>query len=544
EQVEGGRDVTVRTDVYALGALLYEGLAGRPPHVGESIPEVYAKISRAEPPPPRSIDPTVPWELEAIALKALEKDPSRRYPTAEAFADDLRRFLAGESVSVRPITGPVLAWRWAKRRRLAILALVPLVLLLWVLGVVLRGSLLREQRIARESAARRDLEVARPALEKARAAQYTNAIDPGSMQNLLDDAQGIIRSAVERAPEQPLGWYLLGETQELRGDYARAEESFTRAVEWDRHFGPARFHLGRVLLYRAYVASLAFWPDERELRRAEGEQMARQGIREITAAQGSGFDNELQGQVASAMLAYLRGDQATVRRIGQEGVARFGKKEGVEELYWLLGLVEGSRPEQLRAFDAALALRPKFPLALYSRASVRDPEGAIEDYDLAIAVSPGFAEAYLNRGSTKWSRGDAKGAYADFDLLVQRKEVLPGAYNGRGRTLLELMNDPDRAMPDLDEAIRLRPEGYVLPYIARAKAHLLKNQYDAAIADATKAISISAWSDPFWTRGLARLALGDRTAAVGDLEEALRRGPAEGSVRREILKDLERARQK
>jgi tetratricopeptide (TPR) repeat protein/tRNA A-37 threonylcarbamoyl transferase component Bud32 len=544
EQVEGGREVTVRTDVYALGALLYEILVGHPPHVGESIPEVYGKISRAEAAPPRTLDPSVPWELEAIALKAIEKDPARRYPTADAFAEDLRRSLSGEPVSVRPITGAVLAWRWVKRRRLAILALVPFILLVWVLIVVVRGSLLREQRVADESAARRDLEAARPALEKARAAQYTAAIDPASLQKLLDDAQGIIGSAVERAPEQPLGWYLLGETQELRGDYARAQESFARAVRWDPHFGPARYQLGRVLLYRAYVASLAFWPDERELRRAEGEQMARQGIREITEAQGSGFDNELQGEVASAMLAYLRGDKGTVRRISGDGIVRFGKKEGVEEFHWLLGLVQESRPEQLKAFDAALALRPKFPLGLYSRASVRDPDGAIEDYDLLIAVCPGFSEAYLNRGSTKWSKGDAKGAYADFDLLIRRHEVLPGAYNGRGRTMLELMNDPDRAMPDLNEAIRLRPEGYVLPYIARAKAHLLRKSYDAAIADATKAISISAWSDPFWTRGLAKLATGDRTGAVGDLEEALRRGPADGPLRQEIAKDLERARQK
>jgi len=544
EQVEGGRDVTVQTDVYALGALLYEILAGRPPHVGESIPEVYGKISRAEAAPPRTIDPTVPWELDAIALRALEKDPSRRYPTAQAFAEDLRRYLSGEPVSVRPITGTVLAWRWVKRRRLPILALVPAVLLSWVLVLVVRGSVLRERRVADESAARRDLEAARPALEKARAAQYTDAVDPGSMQTLLDEAQGIIGSAVQRAPEQPLGWYLLGETQELRGDYARAQESFTRAVEWDPHFGPARYQLGRVLLYRAYVASLSFWPDERELRRAEGEQLARQGIREITAAQGSGFDNELQGEVASAMLAYLRGDKATVRSISGDGIVRFGKKEGVEEFHWLLGLVQESRPDQIRAFDAALARRPKFPLALYSRASVRDPDGAIGDYDLAIAVSPGFSEAYLNRGSAKWSKGDAKGAYADFDLLIQRKELLAGAYNGRGRTLLELMNDPERAMPDLDEAIRLRPEGYVLPYIARAKAHLLGKRYPAAIADATKAISISAWSDPFWTRGLARLATGDRPGAVNDLEEALRRGPAEGPLRQEIVKDLERARQK
>jgi len=87
EQVEGGRDVTVRTDVHALGVLLYEILTGRTPHAGDTIPEVYAKISREEAVPPRSIDPGVPWELEAVALKALEKEPERRYLSALEFAE-------------------------------------------------------------------------------------------------------------------------------------------------------------------------------------------------------------------------------------------------------------------------------------------------------------------------------------------------------------------------------------------------------------------------------------------------------------------------
>src|SRR4029078_423399 len=125
--------------------------------------------------------------------------------------------------------------------------------------------------------------------------------------------------------------------------------------------------------------------------------------------------------------------------------------------------------------------------------------------DRALAISPGFAEAYLNRGSTRWAKGDAKGAAEDFDELIRRGALLPGAYNGRGRTVLELMNDPDRALPDLDEAIRLRPEGFVLPYIVRSRARLMKKNYDGAIADATKAISISPWSEPYYIRGAARL---------------------------------------
>jgi serine/threonine-protein kinase len=544
EQVGGGAEVTVRTDVHALGVLLYEMLTGRPPHTGESIPEVYAKISREDPVPPRRLDAGVPWELEAIALKALEKDPARRYPSAGEFAEDLRRYQSGEPVSARPVTGVVLLLRRARKRLPVLLALVPALLLLVALGVVAHGGRLREQRIADDQNALRELEAARPSLEKARAAQYTDSIGPAQMLKSLEEAEGRVDAALRLAPGQPLGWYLRGGVQELRGDYARAQESFSRAVGLDPHFGPAHYQLGRVLLSRAYVASLTVWKEERELRRAEGEELARQAVQEFAEAQGSGFDNDLQREVASAMQAYLRGATEEVHRLCREGIQRFGKKEGVEEFHWLLGLVLDSRDAQQKAFDEALALRPKFPLALYSRASVRDRDGSIEDYDRALAISPGFAEAALNRGSARWAKGDAKGAYEDFDRLIRQGDVLPAAYNGRGRTLLELLNDADRALPDLDEAIRLRPEGYVLPWIARAKAHLMKKHYDAAIADATKAISISAWSDPFRTRGLAKLAKGDRAGALQDLETALRGEPAESPARNAIMKDLEQARQK
>jgi len=538
EQVEGGREITARSDVYALGALLYEILTGRPPHTGTSIPEVYAKIAREEPVPPRKLDPSVTWELEAVALKALEKDPAKRYASAEAFAEDLRRHRAGEPVTARPITGLARLGRRAMKHRAAILAAVLLVL---ATGTAVFERNRRERKAVGERTALRDLEAARPSLEKARAALYTNAIEPEEMLKTLDEARGLIGRALRVATDLPLGWYLHGETQELRGDYAGAEDSFAHAVELDPHFGPARYHLGRVLLSRAYVASLSIWQEEREFKRVEAEQLVRRAVSEIEAAQGSGFDNDLQRELASAMLAYLRGDKESVHRICREGINRFGKKDGVEEFHWLLGLVLETRSAQVKAFDEALSLRPKFPLALYGRASLRDADGAIEDYDRALAVSPGFAEAVLQRGSAKWAKGDAAGAYADFDQLIRRGVLLSGAYNGRGRTVLELMKEPDRALPDLDEAIRLRPEGYILPYIARAKAHLLRKEYDAAVSDATKAIAINGWPDPFALRGRARLAQGDRAGAVADLEEALRRGVSEG-LAREVRSDLERAK--
>ena len=540
EQVEGGKEVTARTDVHALGVLLYELLTGRPPHTAESLPEVYAKIAREEPEPPRKLDPSIPWELEAVALKALEKDSARRYATAEEFAEELRRHLAGEPVLARPVPGLVRLWRRAVKNRTA---LIPIAV---ALGVACGWAITaRSTRLAAEAHAEAQglLEAARPPLEKARAALYTNAVEVGAMLSAVGIAERHAMKALELAPTLALGHYRLGEARELRGDYAGAEECFARAAELDPKFGPARYRLGRVLLWRAYGASINIWLDEAAVRRAEAEQLVQQAVREIEAAQESGFDNELHREIASAMLAYLRNDKPKVQEICRDGIHRFGKKDGVEEFHWLMGLVLKLPADQRKAFDEALTLRPKFPQALYSRAALSHNEG-IEDYARAIAVSPGFAEAYLMRGSALWGKGDAKGAYEDFDHLIKAGVQLAGAYNGRGRTLLDLMNDPDRALLDLTEAIRLRPEGYVLPYIARAKAHLQKKNYDAAIADATKAISISAWPEPFHTRGLAKLEKGDRKGGLEDLETALRKINSNAPYYQDLLKAVDRAKQK
>jgi serine/threonine protein kinase len=101
EQIGGkAREISPRTDVWALGAILYEVLAGRPPFMGETHLEIYEKISHQDPPPIPAADAFL-RDLETVALKALEKGPAKRYPSAREFADDLRRILDGEAISTR-----------------------------------------------------------------------------------------------------------------------------------------------------------------------------------------------------------------------------------------------------------------------------------------------------------------------------------------------------------------------------------------------------------------------------------------------------------
>jgi serine/threonine protein kinase len=116
EQVLARRGVLDhRTDVYSLGATLYELLTLRPAFAGADRQELLRQIALEEPVKPRRLERVVPAELETIVLKALEKDPADRYGTAQELVDDLRRWLAGEPVRARRVGRWERGWKWARR---------------------------------------------------------------------------------------------------------------------------------------------------------------------------------------------------------------------------------------------------------------------------------------------------------------------------------------------------------------------------------------------------------------------------------------------
>jgi serine/threonine protein kinase/tetratricopeptide (TPR) repeat protein len=119
EQAMGKRSlVDRRTDVYSLGATLYELLTLRPAIAGEDRQEIFRRIVDEEPAPIRHVNPAVPVDLATIVAKAMSKDPAQRYETAGHLADDLGRFLEGRPISARPV-GPVArTWRWCQRKPL------------------------------------------------------------------------------------------------------------------------------------------------------------------------------------------------------------------------------------------------------------------------------------------------------------------------------------------------------------------------------------------------------------------------------------------
>jgi serine/threonine protein kinase/tetratricopeptide (TPR) repeat protein len=244
EQAAGkNRTVGPAADVYALGAVLYETLTGRPPFRAATFFETVEQVCTEEPLPPSRLQPKVPRDLETICLACLEKEPHKRYASAQALADDLRRFLSSEPIHARPTPSLERAIKWAKRRPAAAVAATVSVAALFGLfiGVLSYTKLQAEkdkialvQRIDEEESRGRFLEqisVARQALASKRWADARPAL--ARAQQILVDHPTLedLREQLERLQTENE----LGSAEELgkvnaEADYRHFFECHKRAL--------------------------------------------------------------------------------------------------------------------------------------------------------------------------------------------------------------------------------------------------------------------------------------------------------------------------
>ncbi len=246
EQAEGrSRDVGPVADIYALGAILYQALTGRPPFLGASAIETMKLVVSTEAVPARQLRPEVPRDLETITMKCLEKDPRGRYADARALADDLRRFLEGRPIAARPVGLLGRFWRW-RRRNPPLAATAAALLLTFVAGTpVLLGLWLR----ARAERTRAEIERDRAERSRDRAVSAVDTlirteddalaaeelrpyrkrlIDAGVRQSLalVGELEGDPRAEFERLKAyQALAW-----VQAEASDYAAATATIRKAI--------------------------------------------------------------------------------------------------------------------------------------------------------------------------------------------------------------------------------------------------------------------------------------------------------------------------
>lgn len=274
EQAEGrAARIDGTTDVYGLGATLYFLLLGRAPFVAKDREDVLSVLRRVvdeEPPRPRELDPSLPRDLEAIVLRALEKEGSRRYASALDLAEDLTNFLENRPVVARPSTIWSRAARFAARHRRAVASVS-----LAAIAIAVATAYAWNERSRREgSSAALDLsDRVRAVLDDAK-----SGLEIGK----IEEREERLRSGLEECDRflvaHDVGWahVLRGRLLAELGDTTEAIRAFDRALDADPELGAARLARGAVRVDEMFrrVAGRrpdregTLSPDERELRRA------------------------------------------------------------------------------------------------------------------------------------------------------------------------------------------------------------------------------------------------------------------------------------
>jgi serine/threonine protein kinase/Flp pilus assembly protein TadD len=534
EQASGSpAAVDHRTDVYSLGATLYELLTLSPAFDGRDRQDLLRRITSEEPRPPRRLDPAVPAELQVIVLKALEKKADARYATAGALADDLRRFLEHKPIRARRPSRLERARKWAARHRPVVWSaagalLVALAAVAGCVGWVVRDRAARQARTAADVAAavqeaqrcRSDgnWPEALAAVKQAEALLKGGADEPelaGRVQALLrelteEEADRRLVAALEEirlrqaAVNEREGRFALEEAvPEYRrafADYGLRSEAVApeAAAELLRRRNPpvrdtilaALDHW--LLLARYQRAPEAGWLG-RVLAAADPDPW-RQAVR----AARDRNDRQALEKLAREVDVVSQPPQALF--VLECGLRQRGATEAAMEL--LRRAQEAFPGDFWINHDLGVALLDCQPRS----------EEAVRFLMIAVALRPDSPKVRLNLGAALWRKGDLDEAIATFWKVTERNPESAEAHGKLGDALVT-RGRFDEAITEFRKAIGMKPD-YADAYADLGNALWRQHRGDEAVAAFRKAVELK----PGWAE--AHTNLGAALVAGGRLDEA------------------------
>jgi serine/threonine protein kinase/tetratricopeptide (TPR) repeat protein len=531
EQAEGKiRAIGPAADIYALGAILYELLAGRPPFKAGRPLDTVRQVIEQEPVPPRQLEPRVPRDLETICLKCLEKDPARRYARAEELAADLRRFLDDEPILARPTPAWERAWKWGKHRPAVVAllgvsaaAVVAVVLLIAWHNVSLRGQLDRaraEERLARQ----REQE----ALEGQR---LSRAQSEG--QKLLDDARLAVAArdwpnarlhltkALATIGTEPALEHLKDPAEAL---LKQVEQELQ--AEADRRASQARFQqFGKLRDEAQFLGTLYTGMDLAANRKA-----TRATVRQALAVYGVSVEDgarpALDAYLSDSQKAEILGDYYQLLLVLAETEAQSASDRKSPDQ-------EQRLREALRVLEQAL--RFGSPSRAYHLRRARYL-GLLRDGAAATRAEKAAAEASVLHpldhflvADELYRRGEFEEAIKEFDQVLQLKPAHFWAQYLSALSLLRL-HRPAEARAQLTACLAQRPD-FVWLYLLRGFAEGELRAFDAAEADFQHALEMPLDEDARYVllvnRAVVRVREDRVDDAVADLKTAIELEPNE-----------------
>ncbi|MCP4251204.1 MAG: protein kinase [bacterium] len=458
EQITGGPTrIDRRTDIYSLGATLYEWLTHQPPFPGETREQVISKIMTAEPLSPRAVNLKIPVDLETICLKALEKETSRRYQTAGQMAADLRRYLDRGSIRARR-RGPVERVVRHVRRH-------PVGAMVGVLALVVAlfgGAWYKQWDRSRD--AQRAADQTRQESEALEARTKTLAERQRHLQDTLDVFAGGGSSSTGSAVGDPL-------------DEAAAADAAT-GQPGGNPAGVDRLGTFRQEVARGLANDLHSDQLEAERQRLEST--------------GAQFDP------SSADSFYLQAvkatdDEAALNLLGQA----LSQDESLDEARYLRGVIlcRLARFDELVAEAEVLIRRaPDAPRSFLLRGAGRlflnETSGALADLERCIQLGGKSAWVYALQGLTYARRGDLAGAIRSYSQVFALSPDHAIARWARGKTQYYL-GAYEAALLDAEKVVEQMPESPEA-YIFRGECHEALEMHAAAVQDYNEAIRYGA----------------------------------------------------
>jgi len=582
EQISG-RNVSALSDVYALGAVLYQLLTGRVPFTGKTALDVCQKLLSLDPVPPRRLEPDAPPELEAICLKAIEKDPRRRYAGAVELAEDVDRWLQGLPVKARPASLPYLAWRRVRRHPLmwasgvaAVAALAASVIVTvrsWGAAQTISDELARETWAKELSIACAELERRTAVSMRELENRFHGAPTEMRPEDALRQVEQVATQVSARYPRlrAPRAWRGLALFYAGRDAEGLSEIESACVDGGDDPFPHLMMARARFTLYvqeanlhvsiselgaQVGVQPFVETPKLKELREAATAALSRALACRVWPRLDVGREYDLYAEatellgrheiaLAAGKLAELRDDPALYGEAGfLEGLCRFSLQQYAESS-------DAWTRTCARRWPRSFYFRAVAHLKMATDAQARriDPRGPLMEtmrlLTAALELKPGYVEAYEARvlAGCILASVDASGAASHWDQAILDaasvgRQLRAGVFVRRGLAEKYAGRDAvpwfDKAIEELDEAVR-EPAG-TRALLMRALVHLERapvsrgprESYESAVADYTQALKEGIPEEVaavvLMNRGNAYLALAQRAGRDGGplLDRAIR----------------------